>query len=561
MSNIFHKDAPLDATIQKAACFLSELGLDLRVDEFKNPAKGLWSVNVKDSKCSVITANGKGVTKEAAHASALCELIERLCMYDIFSEYACAVQGDLLFNKQVFVDQREDIKTKLLSDELWRHYDPYNEVGAEDLISALYTNEDRIPAISFKRLSGDADVFFPVNLVDTLYVTNGMSAGNTASEARTQALCEIMERFVMFKVLRENISLPVFSDDDLSGFENALQFKDTYLENGLKLNFFDASLGGRFPVVCAVVSSMAKGGCYLSFASHPSLRIAFDRAVSEIMQGRSFQDETHLRVPVHNHELVCDENNLEEHFVDGCGAVAWKFFLGEPDFAFNPIDEDMSTQEEELFLRGLIEDAGYQIYLTESLKLPLYTCRIIIPGMSEIYPVTDLKDRNRNYGLALRNVLKSYINGSKTVEDVSAVLDLKEYAEEVPLAEYIGIPADENEFPVTVGELKCAIGFDSKDYDFVSSCIDWMGMSGIRQGNRTEIYQLLKLWIDQGREWQDYQKRIELYFSRESVALVNSLISGEKKLIDYLITENELFQSDAIKRMRQVFKSVSSANN
>jgi ribosomal protein S12 methylthiotransferase accessory factor YcaO len=50
--------------------------------------------------------------------------------------------------------------------------------------------------------------YIPVNIIGNLYVSNGMSAGNTQAEARTQALSEIFERHIKGRIISEGICLP-----------------------------------------------------------------------------------------------------------------------------------------------------------------------------------------------------------------------------------------------------------------------------------------------------------------------------------------------------------------
>jgi ribosomal protein S12 methylthiotransferase accessory factor len=49
-------------------------------------------------------------------------------------------------------------------------------------------------SLPYKRVRDDAETLFPVNIIGDLYVSNGMAAGNTMMEARSQALPEIFER-------------------------------------------------------------------------------------------------------------------------------------------------------------------------------------------------------------------------------------------------------------------------------------------------------------------------------------------------------------------------------
>jgi ribosomal protein S12 methylthiotransferase accessory factor len=82
-------------------------------------------------------------------------------------------------------------------------------IPAEMLVDMNSGNAERgICAIPYIRQSDAAEVFFPVNIISNLYVSNGMSAGNTQAEARAQALSEILERHVKFKVIAEGICLP-----------------------------------------------------------------------------------------------------------------------------------------------------------------------------------------------------------------------------------------------------------------------------------------------------------------------------------------------------------------
>lgn len=53
-----------------------------------------------------------------------------------------------------------------------------------------------ICSLPFVRQSDNEVVYFPSNLIENLYLSNGMSAGNTLAEAQVQCLSEIFERAV-----------------------------------------------------------------------------------------------------------------------------------------------------------------------------------------------------------------------------------------------------------------------------------------------------------------------------------------------------------------------------
>ncbi len=58
------------------------------------------------------------------------------------------------------------------------------------------------------RQSDGEVVYFPSNLIENLYLSNGMSAGNTLAEAQVQCLSEIFERAVKREILEGEMALP-----------------------------------------------------------------------------------------------------------------------------------------------------------------------------------------------------------------------------------------------------------------------------------------------------------------------------------------------------------------
>jgi YcaO-like protein with predicted kinase domain len=59
----------------------------------------------------------------------------------------------------------------------------------------------------------------------------------------------------------------------------------------------DASLGGEFPVMCVTLMNPRTGGVFASFGAHPSLEVALERSLTELLQGRSFEGLNDLPRP------------------------------------------------------------------------------------------------------------------------------------------------------------------------------------------------------------------------------------------------------------------------
>ena len=65
-------------------------------------------------------------------------------------------------------------------------------------------NYDRgIVAMPYVRQSDQQTVYIPQSIIANLYVSNGMSAGNTQNEARVQGLSEVFERYVKIALLQK----------------------------------------------------------------------------------------------------------------------------------------------------------------------------------------------------------------------------------------------------------------------------------------------------------------------------------------------------------------------
>ena len=79
-----------------------------------------------------------------------------------------------------------------------------SELTPELLVDLQSGNYDRgIVAMPYVRQSDQETVYIPQSIIANLYVSNGMSAGNTKNEARVQGLSEVFERYVKIALLQK----------------------------------------------------------------------------------------------------------------------------------------------------------------------------------------------------------------------------------------------------------------------------------------------------------------------------------------------------------------------
>jgi len=161
-----------------------------------------------------------------------------------------------------------------------------------------------------------------------------MSAGNTLVEAQVQCLSEIFERAVKREILEGEIALPDVPQDVLAKYPGILAGIRGLEEQGFPVLVKDASLGGVYPVMCVTLMNPRTGGVFASFGAHPSLEVALERSLTELLQGRSFEGLNDLPQPTFASEAVTEPNNFVEHFIDSSGIVSWRFFSAKADYDF-----------------------------------------------------------------------------------------------------------------------------------------------------------------------------------------------------------------------------------
>ena len=450
------KDLPLEQTIANMSAMLAGWGIKIEIASWRNIVPNVWSLHIRDAHSPMCFTNGKGATKESALASALGEYIERLsCNHFYAGVYFGEDLANAPFvhypNEHWFQPGPDDALPEGILDAYCREvYDPDGELRGSHLVDTNSGNVKRgIVSLPFKRLSDGATVWFPSNLVENLYASNGMSAGNTLVEAQVQCLSEIFERAVKREILEGEIALPDVPAEVLAKYPRILAGIQGLEEQGFPVLVKDASLGGRYPVMCVTLMNPRTGGVFASFGAHPSFEVALERSLTELLQGRSFEGLNDLPAPTFASEAVTEPYNFVEHFIDSSGVVSWRFFSAKSAYDFVEWDfsgaGENSNADEAATLLGILEDMGKEVYLAVYDELGATACRILVPGYSEVYPVEDLVWDNTNKSLLFReDILNLHRLDDDALNELLDRLENNELDEYGDIASLIGIEFDEN---------------------------------------------------------------------------------------------------------------------
>lgn len=539
------KDRPLEETIAKLSGILANLGMKVEIASWRNIVPNVWSLHLRDVQSALCFTNGKGATKEAALASALGEFIERLnCNFFYNDQYWGEDIGNAAFvhhpDERWFQPGPKDALPREILDRHCRKiYDPEGELRASHLHDTNSGNVARgICALPFVRQSDGEVVYFPSNLIENLYLSNGMSAGNTLAEAQVQCLSEIFERAVKREILEGELALPDVPEAVLARYPAIVDGIRGLEAQGFPVLVKDASLGGEFPVMCVTLMNPRTGGVFASFGAHPRLEIALERSLTELLQGRSFEGLNDLPQPTFESQALMEPNNFVEHFIDSSGLVSWRFFSAKADHDF--VDWDFShegedsTAQEAATLFGILAERDLEAYMAVYEELGAPACRILVPGYSEIYPVEDLIWDNTNKALAVReDILTLHQLDDAALESLLERLDDTQVDDYTRIATLIGVEFDENTVwgQLTVLELKLLIHLALQQFEEAKEEVETFLQFNDNTLERGLFYQalnaVLEVELDDELELADFEVNFRRMFGNERLDAALGSVSGE----------------------------------
>ncbi|MDN3521148.1 OsmC domain/YcaO domain-containing protein [Halomonas ramblicola] len=535
------KDLPLEQTIANMTGILADLGMKIEIASWRNIVPHVWSLHIRDAASPMCFTNGKGATKESALCSALGEFIERLSCNFFYNDqfFGEEIAGSAFVhypNEEWFQPGPGDALPAGILDATTRAiYDPDGELRGSHLIDTNSGKTARgIVALPFVRRSDGETVYFPSNLIENLYLSNGMSAGNTLAEAQVQCLSEIFERAVKREIIEGEIALPDVPMAVLEKYPDILEGIQALEAQGFPVLVKDASLGGQFPVMCVTLMNPKTGGVFASFGAHPSFEVALERSLTELMQGRSFEGLNDFLPPTFNSLAVTEPNNFVEHFIDSSGVVSWRFFSSKADVEFVEWDFSGSNEEEAAGLFGILEELDLEAYVAVHEDLGAPVCRILVPGYSEVYPVEDLVWDNTNKALLFReDILNLHALDDDRLAALLERLEESQIDDHEDIITLIGIEFDENTVwgQLTILELKLlihlALGQHEEALDRVQMFLQYNDNTVERGLFYQAVNAVLEIALDDELELSDYRYNLGRLFGEETLEAVIGSVNGE----------------------------------
>ncbi len=567
---IVGKDLPLEQTIANMTSILSDIGIKIEVASWRNIVPNVWSLHIREAASPMCFTNGKGATKESALCSALGEYIERMSCNFFYNDFYFGEEiANSKFvhypNEKWFKAGTDDaLPEGLLDERCLELYNPDDELRASHLIDTNSGRIDRgICALPFTRNSDQKTVYFPSNLIENLFLSNGMSAGNNLHEAKVQCLSEIFERAIKRQIIEEEIILPDVPKDILEKYPHILAGIEELENKGFPVLVKDASLGGKFPVMCVTLMNPKTGGVFASFGAHPSFEVAMERSLTELLQGRSFEGLNDVPPPTFSSHAVREPSNFVEHFIDSTGVISWKFFSAKHDFEFCEWDLSGTTAEEDVRLMNILAELGKEIYVATYDDFGATACRILVPDYSEVYPIEDLVWDNTNKALIFReDILNIHSLTDEELEDLLERFEEAELDHYTVISTLIGIAFDENTIwgKLDIGELKILIYLALKQYEDAKEIIgDFLNFND-NTVERVLFYQamsaVLDITIDDDLDLDDYIPNLARMYGAKVMENVVGSVTGDIRFSGLTKTNMKLEGLDKHLKLIESYKKL-----
>ncbi len=540
---IMGKDAPLEETISRLKMKLLDWGFDVEEASWLNPVPNVWSVHIRDKYCPYLFTNGKGLTKDAALASALGEFFERLNCNYFFADFYLGDQianSDFVHypNEKWFKFNENEMPEGMMNEELWDYYDPARELTPAQLVDTNSGNAERgICALPYTNAISQKTYYIPMNIIGNLYVSNGMSAGNTKTEARVQALSEIFERSIKNKILAEGIALPTIPQEVLNRYPKVVEAIKELESNGYPIICKDASLGGKYPVINVTLLNPAEGTAFASFGAHPKFQVALERTLTELLQGRRLDQLNVFSPPTFTLEDVSDNLNLEAHFIDSNGLIHWNFFKESSDYNFADWNFGQNTTQSEYeAMINIFNEMEKNVYVMDFEHLGVYGCRIHVPGMSEIYQPEDLAWDNNNSGYDVRtHILSAHELPQEELMELYTALEEKGFDDMLLVSHAIGIIPDAGTYwaSLRMGEFKTMLALAAKNYELAKAGTDWCLHFAPLTKDRKLLYlcinTLLQIEMDDALNEKDFLPTAERMYGKDLLEKSQQIINAFEK--------------------------------
>ncbi len=524
-------------------------------------------------------------------------LIKDLFSYDFFSDFNIPHLNDTVSfdenNTQTyasdemqmdFADQEVlGLETPLFNEEFedTYHCSDYDPASLVDLT----TNSSRIIALPFKKTGSDTPVYIPVNFMQNIFGKVGTGAGDSPAEAKIDALYDCIAQYVKLQVVTNSFAMPRIDSDESNehpDFLNTLaELESVHDEAMVNVAFFDASLGGKYPVVCCAVfgsDEVNRPMLNVAFAANLDLSKAMKKAYLQAMTTilNPYQNTPDCEdEPIFKYRLVYDTSsvmnlqNIEGISLNTGGLLPFEIFMSaNSDYPLSTIDRKLTADDEYRTLVEIITREDKSIYFY-TFNEEFNVVKAIIPGFSEARDPEFFEEKNSNIGLMYHDFFENLDNNDpETIGEFLESIKDTEIPDDKSVYELLKLPPLSCDVPsaLTIGELKALIALAQQDFDAYLYWAEWTLEQNQKSPVNLEIglhhclIDYLNHYLSGEEELKNYLSLRELQYDEWTIEEADGHLTGNLKYFYYASDFREYLNSDMYEYLIQLFLAVREAN-
>lgn len=422
------KDRIPNETIRYCKNILARIGMDYEL--YWGKGSIVKSVKIIIKGCN-ISSDGKGITKEYALASAFGELLERLLNGVFFRMNSDLFQKSKIQNRTFSFLNFGEIERYLYDFFIMFKANKHlnNNNLSNSVLKYLHklNQDEQIVCVKFENLENSV-MHIPCGLIDIIYGTNGMCAGNTREEALVQGISEIFERYTITQILLEKIHIINVTErmkkqySTIKEYVVALEKKE-----GVKVSIYQCIQSIKIPAFVLIYLNKNSGTYIVKVGVHLCHRIAIERCFTELLQGKS-EDNMFGLSRIHNCNDM-SQNNKEQIFRDGRGNYPISIFGIEEYESKSIVKEPINYKNNEDILQYYYKELlinGFEILIADVSIKDFYAYHVIIPEMSETLYFEQFENNLGQYinTIELISYIKKIYIGKLRENEVKKLYDL-----------------------------------------------------------------------------------------------------------------------------------------
>ncbi|MFZ3194372.1 MAG: YcaO-like family protein, partial [Moraxellaceae bacterium] len=203
------------------------------------------------------------------------------------------------------------------------------------------------------------------------------------------------------------------------------------------------------------------------------------------------------------------------------------------DVAFVDWNFSQTTEEDYQWCVDTLHAMDKEIYIADFQHLGVYACRILVPSMSEIYPIDELQWENNSIGNQVRPALLKLQDLSKAQSKqlLKNLLSL-DLPDELAITTLIGLAAEPDSLwkSLRMGELKTLAALACGNLDEALEGCAWIAQFGQLPAQRLRLYRCIASMI-QLDDVAPFTQHVTLLFGADTVAQAQALLQREQQYL------------------------------